>query len=199
VSDTEAPRPERAPDGPLLLLGDSLTEAGPWQEAFPDREVVNAGRTGDTTVEIAERLEEVLAARPAAVVLMAGTNESRRATVEQVVRGLEDVLFQLRHGLPDARLVVCSVLPRERERADWIRDVNIHVRQFAPTVKAEFLDLWPLFAEEDGELREELTPDRLHLTDVGYAAWIGELRALLEQGETPESRSRPGTPSPRDR
>src|SRR5205823_13032725 len=102
---------------PLLLLGDSLTEAGPWQEAFSDREVVNAGRAGDTTQDIAERLEEVVAANPSTVVLMAGTNESRRATVEQVVRGLEDILFQLRHGLPDARLLVCSVLPRERERA----------------------------------------------------------------------------------
>jgi lysophospholipase L1-like esterase len=181
VSDTETPRPDSAPDGPLLLLGDSLTEGGPWQEAFPDREVVNAGRSGDTTADIAARLEEVVAAKPAAVVLMAGTNESRRATVEQVVRGLEDILFQLRHELPDARLVVASVLPRERERADWIREVNIHVRQFAPTVKAEFLDLWPVFAEEDGELRAEYTPDRLHLTEAGYDAWAGELRSLLER------------------
>ncbi|TDS75723.1 lysophospholipase L1-like esterase [Amnibacterium kyonggiense] len=168
-----------ASEGPLLLLGDSLTEAGPWEEAFPDREVVNAGVPGDTTADVAARLDDVVARRPGTVVLMAGTNESRRATVEQVVRGLEDILFQLRHELPDVRLVVTSVLPRERERADWIREVNIHVRQFAPTVKAEFLDLWPTFAEEDGELRPELTNDRLHLTDAGYAAWVHELRTLL--------------------
>jgi lysophospholipase L1-like esterase len=179
VSDTEALQPDPAPTGPLLLLGDSLTEAGTWAEAFPDREVINAGKAGDTTSDIATRLDDVVAKRPGTVVLMAGTNESRRATVEQVVRGLEDILFQLRHELPDARLVVCSVLPRERERADWIRDVNIHVRQFAGTVKAEFLDLWPAFAEEDGELRPELTTDRLHLTDAGYAAWSDELRQLL--------------------
>jgi lysophospholipase L1-like esterase len=179
VTDTEAPSTDPTPSGPLLLLGDSLTEAGPWQEAFSDREVVNAGRAGDTTQDIAERLEDVVAANPSTVVLMAGTNESRRATVEQVVRGLEDILFQLRHGLPDARLLVCSVLPRERERADWIREVNIHVRQFAPTVKAEFVDLWPVFAEEDGELRDDLTPDRLHLTDAGYAAWVDELRGFV--------------------
>ncbi|MGT2424705.1 GDSL-type esterase/lipase family protein [Amnibacterium kyonggiense] len=179
MSDTEGHESAPAPSGPLLLLGDSLTEAGPWEEAFPDREVVNAGVTGDTTADVSARLDDVVARRPGIVVLMAGTNESRRATVEQVVRGLEDILFQLRHGLPDARLVVASVLPRERERADWIREVNIHVRQFAPTVKAEFLDLWPVFAEEDGELRPELTNDRLHLTDAGYAAWVQELRGLL--------------------
>jgi lysophospholipase L1-like esterase len=179
VSDSEDPAPRTAPSGPLLLLGDSLTEGGPWQEAFAEVDVVNAGRAGDTTADIAERLEDVVAAGPATVVVMAGTNESRKATVEQVVRGLEDILFQLRHELPEARLLVCSVLPRERERADWIRDVNIHVRQFAPTVKAEFVDLWPVFAEEDGELRADLTTDRLHLTDAGYAAWVQELRGVL--------------------
>ena len=179
MSDTEAVQPVSATTGPLLLLGDSLTEAGPWEQAFPDREVVNAGRTGDTTEDVAARLDDVVSAAPAVVVLMAGTNESRRATVEQVVRGLEDILFRLHHELPDARLVVCSVLPRERERADWIREVNIHVRQFAPTVKAEFLDLWPAFADEDGELRGDLTQDRLHLTERGYDAWVEQLRPLI--------------------
>ena len=179
MSDTEALQPDAAASGPLLLLGDSLTEAGPWEQAFPELEVVNAGVAGDTTSDIAARLDDVVAAHPATVVVMAGTNESRRATVEQVVRGLEEILFQLHHELPDARLVVCSVLPRERERADWIREVNIHVRQFAGTVKAEFLDLWPVFAEEDGELRADLTSDRLHLTDAGYEAWAEELRRLL--------------------
>ena len=179
MSETEAPHPAPTSSGPILLLGDSLTEAGPWAEAFSDREVVNAGVTGDTTEDVAARLDDVVAAAPSTVVLMAGTNESRRATVEQVVRGIEDILFRLHHELPDARLVVCSVLPRERERADWIHDVNIHVRQFAPTVKAEFLDLWPTFAEEDGELRGEYTADRLHLNDHGYDAWTELLRPLV--------------------
>jgi lysophospholipase L1-like esterase len=179
VSDTAAPESDPVPAGPLLLLGDSLTEAGPWEQAFPEIEVLNAGVSGDTTADVAARLDGVVAGRPSTVVVMAGTNESKRATVEQVVRGLEDILFTLRHDLPDARLVVCSVLPRERERADWIREVNIHVRQFAPTVKAEFLDLWPAFAEEDGELRSEFTTDRLHLTDAGYSAWVEALRAQL--------------------
>jgi lysophospholipase L1-like esterase len=178
VSDSEVQQPGPATT-PLLLLGDSLTGGGRWEESFPDWEVVNSGVAGDTTADVASRLDDVIAKQPAVVVLMAGTNESRRATVEQVVRGLEDILFQLRHGLPDARLVVCSVLPRERERADWIRDVNIHVRQFAPTVKAEFLDLWPVFAEEDGELAAEFTADRLHLNERGYDAWSEQLRPFL--------------------
>ena len=58
MSETEAVHP--ASTGPLLLLGDSLTEAGPWEEAFPDRQVINAGRTGDTTADIGARIHEVV-------------------------------------------------------------------------------------------------------------------------------------------
>jgi lysophospholipase L1-like esterase len=179
VSDTEAVQPDRTATGPLLLLGDSLTEHGPWESAFPGERVVNAGVSGDTTEDVAARLDTVIEQHPGTVVLMAGTNESRRATVEQVVRGIEDILFRLHHELPDTRLVVCSVLPREADRADWIADVNRHVRQFAPTVKAEFLDLWPVFAEEDGELKGEFSEDRLHLNDRGYEAWVEQLRPLV--------------------
>ena len=123
--------------GPVVFLGDSLTEAGRWAEYFADLEVVNAGRSGDTTADVQDRLGEVVQQHPAAVVVMVGTNDfGLRATVEQVVRGTENILWTLHHELPDARIVVVSVLPRERERAEWIRQVNIHVRQFAPSVKA---------------------------------------------------------------
>ncbi len=177
---TDSPTAPTDGPPPLVLLGDSLTEAGPWEAAFPDMHVVNAGRTGDTTADVGERLADVLALGPAGVVLTVGTNDfNHRATVEQVVRGIEDILFHLHHELPDARLVVCSVLPRERERAEWIRQVNIHVRQFAQTVKATFVDLWPVLAEEDGELRPEYSADRLHLNDEGYAAWVAQLRPAL--------------------
>lgn len=181
MSDSGRPSADRSGDGPLVFLGDSLTEGGPWESVITDRQVVNAGRGGDTTADVEERVDEVIALVPAVVVLMVGTNDlGHRATVEQVVRGNENVLFRLRHELPDARLIVCSVLPRERERGEWIRQVNIHVRQFAPTVKADFLDLWPVFAEEDGELKPDFTSDRLHLTDAGYGAWLEQLRPLLD-------------------
>ncbi|MDQ1512258.1 MAG: hypothetical protein QOC59_100 [Microbacteriaceae bacterium] len=167
-------------EGPVVFLGDSLTEAGHWADYFPELDVVNAGRSGDTTADVYDRLSEVIERKPATVVVMVGTNDfGLRATVEQVVRGTENILFTLHRELPSLRVIVVSVLPRERERSEWIHQVNIHVRQFAPTVKATFLDLWPVFAEEDGELKPQYSPDRLHLNDAGYAAWAEHLRPLL--------------------
>ena len=163
-----------------VFLGDSLTEAGNWAERFPELDVVNLGVSGDTTEQVLERLSAVAEAAPATVVVMVGTNDlAWRRSVEQIVRNMESILWKLRNELPHARILVQSVLPRDRELADRVREINIHLRQFAPTVKAEWVDLWPVFAEEDGEIRAELSGDRLHLNEAGYEAWAQVLRERL--------------------
>ncbi|MCX5959634.1 MAG: hypothetical protein NT053_07320 [Cyanobacteria bacterium] len=46
-----------SPAAPLIALGDSITAAGPWSEAFPGRSVLNAGISGNTTVDLLGRLD----------------------------------------------------------------------------------------------------------------------------------------------
>lgn len=182
--DGAASRGDALPSGAtVLFLGDSLTESGNWQRRFGDLTIVNAGRSGNTTTDVLDRLDDVVAVAPATILLMIGTNDlGMRATVEQVVRGIENILYRLHRDLPHTRVVVQSILPRERERQEFVHQVNIHVRQFAPSVKAEFLDLWPLFADEDGGLGAEWSTDRLHLNEAGYDVWAEALRPVLEAG-----------------
>jgi lysophospholipase L1-like esterase len=163
-----------------VFLGDSLTEQGKWAERFPELDVVNLGVGGDTTEQVLERLHEVVEKKPSTVVVMVGTNDlAWRRSVEQIVRNVESILWRLHRELPEARVLVQSVLPRDRDLADRVRDINIHVRQFSPTVKAEWVDLWPVFADADGELSSKYSDDGLHLTEAGYEAWAEELRKHL--------------------
>ena len=165
---------------PTVFLGDSLTEQGDWAARFPELSVVNQGVSGDTTEEVLARVPEIIAAKPGTIVVMVGTNDlAWRRGVDIIVRNIESILYRLRSELPDARILVQSVLPRDRELADRVRDINIHVRQYAPNLHAEFVDLWPVFAEQDGELKAEFSDDRLHLNEAGYAAWAEVLREAL--------------------
>ena len=180
MTDPSTDAPADPLNGPVVFVGDRLTEAGAWSEWLSEHEVVNLGHAGDTTTDVLDRLDDVIARRPSAVVLLIGTNDlSHRASVEQVVRGNEEILFKLRHELPQTRLVVQSVLPREQERAEDIHEVNIHLRQFAPTVKAEFVDLFAVLADEHGALRPEYSQDGVALSDAGYEAWLDALRPVL--------------------
>ncbi|TFB94743.1 GDSL-type esterase/lipase family protein [Cryobacterium sp. HLT2-28] len=165
----------------VVFVGDGLTVAGRWNEWLPEYEVQNLAVSGYTTDEVVASLPKVVATAPDAVVLQVGTNDlGWRRSDEYIVRNLETIIVELRKHLPGARILVVSVPPRERDYSHLLRSINRHLRQFAPTQHAQFLDLWPSMAEPDGELAIALTTDRLHLSDEGYAAWVAELKPALE-------------------
>ena len=175
---------DSAPRGSILFLGDSLTAVGDWASWFPDYDVQNQGVSGDTTDMLVGRLAAVVEARPDAIALMIGTNDlAMRKSVEHLVRNIEYALVAIRRDLPGVRMLLQSILPRGREFADSIQDANRHLRQFAPNVRAQYLDLWPAFALEDGEINPEFSDDRLHLNERGYQAWLGELRPAIDRLE----------------
>lgn len=164
----------------VVFVGDGLSAGARWEERIPDLEIHNLGVSGDTTDEVIGRLEAVIEVDPSAVVLQVGTNDvGWNRSDEYIVRNIETILCTLRKQLPSARVLVQSVPPRELEYAPLIRSINRHLRQFAPTVKARYLDLWPVLAAPDGTLSTEWSTDRLHLTEAGYVVWLGELRPAL--------------------
>ncbi len=176
----------------LALLGDSITAHGDWAAWLPDRITHNLGVSGDTTDDVIARVDEVLALRPEEIAMLIGTNDlGQRKSVEHLVRNIEYLLVTLRRDLPGTRMLVQSIMPRGREFADQVRDANRHLRQFSPSVSAQFLDLWPALALEDGEIDPRFSDDRLHLTEAGYQAWLGELRPALERLDDAPPMSRP--------
>ncbi|WP_423917599.1 GDSL-type esterase/lipase family protein [Frigoribacterium sp. 2-23] len=178
----------------LVFVGDSLTQAGDWASWFPDDDVVNLGVGGDTVADLTERIGDVIAARPDSVVLMIGTNDvGARRSVEQVVRGIENLMVVMRRELPGTRLLLQSIAPRQAEFAARIKDANRHLRQFSSTVRAQYLDLWPALAGDDDALRPEFSDDGVHLTAAGYEAWLAELRPGLERLRDEPPMSRPLT------
>jgi lysophospholipase L1-like esterase len=178
--------------GPTALVGDSLVQGGDWQAWLPGETIYNFGVGGDTTDDVIARLGDVIDSRPAVVALMIGTNDlAWRRSVEHVVRNVETILVTIRRELPDTRILVQSVLPRGHEFADNLRDINRHLWQFAPTVHAQWLDLWPALALEDGELNPAFSEDRLHLNEAGYRVWVEEFVPALERlrQQPPSSRA----------
>ena len=176
----------------IAFLGDSITNHGDWQAWFPDRLTHNLGVSGDTTDEVIERLDSVIELHPDAVALLVGTNDlSQRKSVEHLVRNIEYLLVTLRRGLPGTRMLVQSVMPRGADYAERVRDANRHLRQFAPSVNAQYLDLWPALSSDGEEIDSAYSDDSVHLTAQGYEAWLAELRPALERLDDAPPMSRP--------
>jgi len=170
-----------AANSPLLFLGDSITAAGPWVEAFPGRTVVNAGIPGNTTRDLLERLDALPIRRHSTVVLMAGINDILRG--EQPAPVAERML-EVRHRLLKrgaARVLVVATLPCDAARMGPrclapVLELNRRTRLGVPV--ADWLDLTPRFSDGTG-LRPALAVDGLHLSPAGYWLWLKQLRPML--------------------
>jgi len=176
----------------IVFVGDSITAGGEWQRWFPDYVVSVEATPGDVTDRLTERLPAIIELQPETLAILIGANDfGQSRSVEYVVRSIEYFLAMVRQDVPGSRTLVQSIMPRGREYSSDIQEANRHLRQYALNVHAQYLDLWPAMATEDGELRPELTTDRLHLTPEGYEAWLGELRPALERLRDAPPMSRP--------
>ena len=172
----------------IAFLGDSITAGGEWNSWFPGRDARNFGVPGDTTANVLDRLDDCIQTRPSHLYLLIGTNDfgNENRSVEHVVTNAEQILSRLRTALPASEIVLQSVMPRAAEFAARITAVNSAYQVLAERYRARYLDLWPRFAREDGELQPELTDDRLHLLPAGYQRWLEVLAPVVNESRTPD-------------
>lgn len=165
----------------VVMLGDSLTAGGVWAPLNPGARIVNLGVSGDGCEDVLDRLDAVVVLKPDLVVLQVGVNDlARSGSPEDIVGGHEAVWRELGRALPEARLVVCSLLPMGRKWAGGrgpeyynrrIRQVNRLLQKAAGDRGLPFLDLYAAMADLDGNLPDFATYDGLHLNPRGYAIW----------------------------
>jgi lysophospholipase L1-like esterase len=83
----------------------------------------------------------------------------------------------LRQNHPESQIVVQSILPTRLSAigSDRTRRLNQQVAVMAQQEGIGYLNLQPLFSDTDGQLRQDLTTDGIHLTHLGYEVWQGAL------------------------
>jgi lysophospholipase L1-like esterase len=173
--------------GAVVFLGDSITQGwgGGLGAAFPGVKVANRGISGDTTRGVLIRLaEDVLAAKPAAVVLLIGTNDLEEGATPEVVAGnLKLILADLKRHDPRMPIVLCQVFPSaaaKKRPADLIKAVNaLYLAAVKGDSQVLYLETWPLFADAAGDAPASEFPDLLHPNEAGYAKWAAALRPVF--------------------
>lgn len=165
---------------PVVFFGDSITFGADWQRLFPDSPVVNRGISGDTTLGLLNRQEEIIALRPKQIFLMIGTNDlCFGRPIEKVAENYERILDRFRSELPGTPVYVQSILPFNDQmfpsnglrKNQNIRELNRLIRPLAKKYGYPFIDLSGAFSGEDGRLPAQYTYDGLHLNDDAYWVW----------------------------
>src|SRR5215467_2439827 len=146
----------------VVMLGDSITEAAPWDELTSCRSIVNRGIGGDTTAGVLGRLEGVFKLRPRAVFLMIGVNDiALGVALEQTLANYRSILDRL--GAANLHTSVAYVLPVSRSYVKWrsngaIANLNQSIDSLiAGRPYTSAIDLRPLVSDDHGYLREDLS------------------------------------------
>lgn len=167
-------------DARVVFMGNSITEgwAPYFATMFPGKQYVGRGISGQTTPQMLVRFrQDVIALRPAVVVILAGTNDIAGNTGPSTLEMIEDNLASMAE-LAQAngiRVVLSSVLPvwdypwkRGVEPAPRIVALNDWMRRYAASRGMVYLDYHSAMADERNGLRAELSGDGVHPNEAGY-------------------------------
>ena len=157
-----------------ILVGDSLSLWFP-SERLPGGQLwLNQGISGENSGQILNRLSAFSETRPDTIYVMAGTNDLRQGASDDVILGnIRQIVSRLRQNHPQAQVVVESILPTRLSSisSDRISYLNQQIAAIAKLQGAGYLNLNALFADSQGQMRQDLTTDGIHLSRRGYEVW----------------------------
>jgi len=179
--------------GRVVFIGDSITDGWKLAQSFPGKPFVNRGISGQTTPQMLVRMfPDVISLKPAAVIILAGTNDIARNTgpmtrtmVAQNIQAMAELAKV--HGI---KVVLCSVLPvsdyttrrqtEKRPPADILR-LNAWLKEFAAQSGAVYADYFSATADEKGWLKDGISGDGLHPNAKGYELMAPIAAAAIEK------------------
>ena len=172
--------------GEIIFLGNSLTEAGEWQELTGLSKVKNRGISGDVTYGILARLDEVLSSKPAKIFLLSGTNDLKRGIpVDTLAKTFERLVVRIKTLSPKTKLYLQSMFPVNEGMTGesykkitnvLVRQLNEKLKTVAQRYNAVYVDLYPVLADGKGQLKKEYTTDGIHLWPDAYTVWVNYLK-----------------------
>lgn len=173
-----------------IFFGDSLTEHWDpevWRETLGRRDVLNAGVSGDRTEHLLWRLDHgnLAGPPPKVAIVLIGTNDLGHGRPPGVAAdGIRAVLLKLRDRLPDTRILLLGLWPRDAGPADRLRRETVAVNRLIETCADKrhvfYADIGGPLLDYRGELSRAISPDMLHLSAAGYARIAPTLDRLLD-------------------
>jgi len=192
-ADDEQLKAQPTEPGRVVFLGDSITDFWKLPTFFPGKPYVNRGISGQVTSQMLVRMyPDVIDLKPAAVALLAGTNDIARnngpttaAMIQENVMAITELAQA--HGI---KVILCSVTPiadygrakmsEGRPPADILK-INAWMKAYAAKVGAIYCDYFTALADENGALKPNISMDGLHPNDAGYKLMAPVVQAAIDQ------------------
>ena len=174
----------------IVMLGNSLTDGCEFNELLGNRHIKNRGIVGDIVQGLIDRIGPIIEGQPKKLFIMSGVNDiSHGVTADSIARVTERLIVMVKQGSPRTKIYLQSLLPFNNDVREWkllkgrdhvVVEANILLEQVARRQGVTWINLYPLFADENGRLRADLTNDGLHLMGKGYLIWRDAIKPYIK-------------------
>lgn len=188
--------PVAAGENRVVFFGDSITDNwGRWPGTestfFTGKPYVNRGISGQTTPQMVVRFrQDVIDLHPAAVVILAGTNDVAGNTGPMTPEMTEDN-FRSMADLAKAngiRVILASITPaadypwkRGMEPTPKIRALNAWLKDYCERHSYTYLDYYSAMTDADGGMKPGISIDGVHPNEKGYAVMEPLAQAAIDK------------------
>ncbi|MGE0883654.1 MAG: SGNH/GDSL hydrolase family protein [Blastocatellales bacterium] len=198
-ANDKVPAPEKN-EARVVFMGDSITDVWKLTEYFPDKPYINRGISGQTTPQMLIRFRpDVIALKPKAVVILAGTNDIAGNTGPMTLEMIEDNYTSMAElaKANGIKVIFASVLPihdygknkvSERRSPENILKLNEWLKAYCKANGHVYLDYFSQTVDDKGMLKAELANDGLHPNAEGYKVMAPLAEAAIQQALSPEGK-----------
>lgn len=160
-----------------MMLGDSITDEGQWDELLNNTKVQNRGISGDTTDGVIDRLNSVSKGIKQ-VFIMIGVNDIMRGReVDEIFANYLKIIQTLKDK--NIKVYIQSTLyigeSRKENFNSKVEELDKRLEKYASENQITFINLNPIFAPQK-VLKKEFTSDDLHLNGSAYNLWAEQIR-----------------------
>lgn len=174
----------------IVMLGNSLTDGCEFNELLNNRHIKNRGIVGDIVQGLIDRIGPIIEGQPKKLFIMTGVNDiSHDVSADSIARAMEKLIVMVKQGSPRTKIYLQSLLPFNNDVREWkllvgrdhvVVEANILLEQVARRQGVTWINLYPLFVDDRGRLRAELTNDGLHLMGKGYLIWRDAIKPYIK-------------------
>lgn len=174
----------------IVFVGNSITDGGEMNELLGMSNIKNRGISSDVIDGVSKRISQVMSGKPKKVFLLIGINDiSHNLNVSQLSAKYEKLVKKMRELSPYTEIYLQSVMPVNNDfkryksllgKEKTIVAFNKEISRIAAENGCIYIDLTKTLSDANtGKLKRVFTNDGLHLTGLGYKAWMEAIKPYV--------------------